>query len=151
MTAIVRRFNTFFCLFLVSFNCVVYGFDDIKVFNAFKNTFPLVDNSELLTIQSIVVDRAVEKLNTIGVYHNISTFCSLDEQEILNVLMKAVLGSLVSDKDKQPFQIDATTGQIVYTDNFTNNRLIIFQVLVFSLLIALARTWFVASDSRKNQ
>lgn len=151
MITTTKRFNTFFCCVFICLNCMVHGFDDVKVFNAFKKTFPLQDNSELLTKQAIVVNRAIERLNSIGVYYNVSTFCSLDEQEILNVLMHAVLGFLVIEEEKQPFQIDVTTGKLVFTDNFTNNRLIIFQVLVFSLLIALARTWYVALEDKKTQ
>eukprot|EP00961_Rhodomonas_salina_P064513 867963-Rhodomonas_salina.2 len=120
---------------------------DELLYTAFKTVFPLKDGSELLARRSVIIDAAMEHLSTTGIPRNITQFCAMDEAEIMVVFMKATLGNLVMSDEIadafQPYLADPTTGKLVYVDDFTNNRLLIFQVLVFSLLIALARTWYI--------
>ena len=125
------------------------AFDDAALFQAFTAVFPLRDGSEVLAQDTVFAGEARAHLDLLGVPHNVSGVCTMDESALLLVLMKASLGNLVQDEDpaagdkiRQPYQANAVSGKLEYVDNFTSNRLVIFQVLVFSLLLGLARSWY---------
>jgi hypothetical protein len=128
----------------------VNAFDSAALFTAFKAVFPPRDGSEILSDETVFAAEARRHLDTLGVPHSLSGFCALPEERVLEILMKASLGNLVMsndtdapDKIRQPYQTNPVTGHLEYVDNYASNRLVIFQVLVFGLLLALGRSWFL--------
>ena len=81
----------------------------------------------------------------------------MGEGPILRILMKASLGNLVQDADpsakdkiRQPYLANPVTGKLQYVDSYNSNRLLIFQVLVFGLLLALGRSWMLLAIKNEN-
>lgn len=130
-------------------------FDKTIVYEAFIKTFPLIEDSELLTKESVLIEKALEHLDALDIPRNLTLFCQSNETFIVNILMTAVLGNLVkkddafaNDHGTQPFLSDPISGEIVYVENFMTNRIIVFQVLVFSLVLALGRSWSAAKSKK---
>ncbi len=126
------------------------AFDSAALFAAFKAVFPPRDGSEILSDEAVFAAEARRHLDLLGVPANLSALCALPEQRVLELLMKASLGNLVMSEDPdapgkiaQPYQSDPVSGRLEYVDSYASNRLVIFQVLVFGLLLALAHSWFV--------
>lgn len=129
--------------------------DKTIVYEAFIKTFPLIEDSELLTKESVLIEKALEQLDGLDIPRNLTLFCQSNETFIVNILMTAVLGNLVrenkaftNDHGTQPFLSDPISGEIVYVENFMTNRIIVFQVLVFSLVLALGRSWTAAKTKQ---
>lgn len=134
------------------------AFSDAKLFTAFTAVFPLRDGSDVLAHDTVFAAEARAHLDLLGVPHNASAVCALDEDALLLVLMKASLGNLLqaedpdaADKIRQPYLANAVTGKLEYVDNYTSNRVVVFQVLVFSLLLGLARSWYQLAGRVKGR
>lgn len=130
----------------------VLAFDDVSVSEAFLRVFPYTDDSRPLASEpvAVIARQAARRLALLGVPQNSSALCGLPEEKVLEVLMKAVLGNLFVEKDelpagalKTPFQTNPVTGLLEYADNYTSNRMTIFQVLICGLVIGLGRAWFL--------
>ena len=124
--------------------------DASALFNAFIEVFPLKDGSQYLASYntSVLEQQALLQLAYLGVPDNITLYCQLPEADIVRTLMLAALGNLLvnttdSDGCGAPFVSDATSGHIERANSFAHNRVLIFEIIIFSLLIALARAWFV--------
>ena len=124
------------------------GFDNVAVYAAFSHVFPFKDGSVLLagSDTSVFEMQALDQLGYIGVTDNVTVFCAKPEEEILVVLMKAALGNLIvntsGDEKNRPFVVDPVTGKLEPVESLQNNRVLVFEVLVFALLLALARSWY---------
>ena len=134
------------------------AFEDTAVFDAFKAVFPFKDGSEVLVEEAVFLLEAQYHLDLLGVPHNLSAFCSLPEEEVMLVLMKASLGNLVlrdddtaAGKIRQPYLANPLTGKLQYVDNYTTNRVMILQVLIFCLLVALARSWYLLDHGGEGE
>lgn len=137
--------------------CVFDPFNETLLANAFRQVFPVEDGSEVLVGESVFAQEAENHLEVLGVPTTPKEFRELSEESLLEVIMKASLGNLVLDPDpdaegkvQQPYQANPLTGKIEYVDNFQTSRIAIFQVLVLSLLLALARSWFLLENAKKK-
>jgi hypothetical protein len=126
------------------------AFEQAALFAAFKAVFPPRDGSEILSDEAVFAAEARRHLALLGAPANMSALCALPEERVLELLMKASLGNLVMSEDPeapgkiaQPYQADPVSGRVVFVDSYASNRLVVFQVLVFGLLLALAHSWFV--------
>ena len=121
--------------------------DPALLLEAFKHVFPLKDGSEILVRDSAFELEALHHIELLGVSSNTSDFCALDETTVLTILMKASLGNLLmatsESQDTQPYQANPITGKLEFVDSYDSNRLLVFQVLVFSLLLGIARSWLL--------
>lgn len=143
-------------LWLAALCSQCHCFDSTILYEAFTSVFPLKDGSHLLLDETVFIEEALRHLDLLQVPHTKAEFCALDEARIATVIMKASLGNLVQDEDplardklRQPYQANPLTGKIEYVNNYTSNRLMIFEVLIYSLLLALARSWYVMDQSAK--
>jgi acetyl esterase/lipase len=110
------------------------------LFAAFKSVFPVRDGSTILAQEDVFSREAREHLDLLGVPHSAAAFCAeTEEADVLKVLMKASLGNIVGT----PFQANPVSGKLEAVDTYETNRVAVFQVLVFALLLALARSWFL--------
>lgn len=126
------------------------AYSPAALFDAFRAVFPVKDGSEILAEESVFAAEAQRHLDLLGIPANLTAFCALPEEQVLGIFMKASLGNLVQDADpsarekiRQPYLANPQTGRLEYVDNFTSNRLVVFQVLVFGLLMALGRSWYL--------
>lgn len=120
---------------------VSHAFTPSVLLAQFKTVFPLEDGSELMSDDSALIDAALRELQKAGIPLNTTAFCAQSETDIVHALMLASLGNFVHGDAK--YVADATDGQIVERDSWRGNRILVLECLVFALLIALAKSWFV--------
>lgn len=146
-------------LLLITHNiCPVYTeLDHDALFQAFTEVFPLKDGSAYLTSYntSVLEKQALTLLSFIGVPQNVTEFCQQPEEQIIRVMILASLGNLIAnttdgDECASPFVSDATSGVIERANSFASNRVLIFEVIIFSLLLALARAWYVIQSDEEQ-
>lgn len=129
----------------------------------FERTFPLRDESRLVAPDSLLVTRALEQFVLLQIPLNASAFDAvtgaldgpMTEAQLVRVFMLAALGNLVRGSDCA-LQSDPVTGSLVPSNTYTANRVLVFEVLVFVLVLALGVLWFFeptppgARRARKN-
>jgi hypothetical protein len=129
------------------------------LFEAFTEVFPVRDGSTILAEEAVFTREAEHHLELLGVPGSMAAFCAeVSEAALLRVLMHASLGNLVREPDHKtnqpvagPYMTDPITGVIERVDTYESNRVVVFQVLVFSLLVALARSWYLIETQQPQQ
>ena len=145
----VRAFVHAFVFVCVLFANTCHAFNNVAVYEAFSLVFPFKDDSVLLagSNTSVFELQALDQLSYLGVTNSVGDFCAKSEAEILVVLMKAALGNLLVNTTgegcNRPFVVDPVSGKLERVESLENNRVLVFEVLVFALLLALARSWYV--------
>ena len=122
---------------------ISHSFDTALLTEAFSKAFPLRDGSTLAVSNTVLVDEALWRINELGVPMDPTQCGTMSEAKLLDVYMKAALGTFMNETECA-FQADPVTARIVPADTWFTNRVLVFEVLVFMLLIALARLWFVS-------
>jgi hypothetical protein len=128
---------------------VLAVFNESVVHNEFVTVFPMKDGATLSMGSYVFYERGLQVLSRLPV--NItsceSVMCGKTEAEFVHILMLAVLGSFVvgqeGDGCKAPWVSDPVTGSLQQVDTFISNSILVFEVLVFILVISLARVWYV--------
>ena len=121
---------------------IEHSFNEELLVSAFQAAFPLRDGSTLAVSDTALVNEALWRINELGVPLDPAQAGTMSEATLLEVYMRAALGTFVNGTECA-FQTDPVTARIVPADTWYSNRVLVFQVLVILLLICLARLWFV--------
>lgn len=127
-----------------------HTYDPELLLREFKSTFPLRDGSTLISEQSTLVQAALHQFQVLGIPLNQSEVGGMQQDTLLHVFMLAVLGNLALDDSGRQFVADSITGKIVLESTYESNRVLVFEVLVFAVLVALARVWLVDTQCRQQ-
>jgi len=119
-----------------------HGFNSTLLLKVFQDEFPLQDGARLASSESVLIKQVLYQLSSLGVPLNASLVTELSEEKLLQVYMLAVTGNLVKE-NTQMFRVDTVSGKLVMADTYENNRQLIFEIMVFALLLVLGKTWFV--------
>lgn len=129
---------------------ISHSFDTDLLVAAFSNAFPLRDGSTLAVSNTVLVNEALWRINELGVPMDPAQVGTMSEANLLDVYMKAALGTFMNETECA-FHADPVTARIVPADTWFTNRVLVFEVLVFLLLIALARLWFISKPSVEKE
>ncbi len=124
------------------------------VHDEFVSVFPMKDGATLSVGSYVFYERGLQVLGRLNITSCEGVMCGKTESEFVHVLMLAVLGSFVvgqeGDGCKAPWVSDPVTGSLQQVDTFVSNRILVFEVLVFILVISLARVWYVLHKNEET-
>ena len=118
------------------------------VYQSFLRTFPLSEGSSLLVEEGVLTAKALQHIQMLGVPDNITQFRAQSDGFLIDIIMQAALGSLGNNTRGETEALymivaDPTTGTLRRVDSLTHNRILVFEVMVFALLLALTRAWYL--------
>lgn len=140
---------------LCNFLCVTGMLNRTLLYNSFVRTFPIRDSSIIMTDNSALVQSAVREIHKLGVPDNITLFRSQSDEFLIDIMMLAALGNMANATKEDIHAIaiivaDPATGRLERLDSITHNRILILEVMIFVLVIALGRSWFVLHEKTND-
>jgi len=137
----------FFLVFSVQFSdgLLVNVTNKQLLYNAFSNVFNVQDQIEMNN--DIVLSKAILELSKMGVTESLNNLCTLDAENVYDILMKAALGEyILSLKDPNDWVItldNVETGQLIRKRSFSATQFAILETLLIISIVALGRVLWI--------
>lgn len=128
--------------------CLVSGaacLNDTAVFGAFASVFALRD--KISDRETPVLRQAFLELEKMGVHKNLDNLCSLSQETVALVLMKAALAEYIMGlRDPNDWSVvvaNAETGQLTRQRSFSATRFAVIETLLLIAIVALGRVMWL--------
>jgi hypothetical protein len=133
---------------LLSLACACSAISDDSIVRSFATVFHLKDS--VSDLNTPVLRQALMQLDKMGIPSSLSTVCSLPEEAVAQLLMKAALAEFVIGlQDASDWSIvvaDAGTGQLTRQRSFSAVRFAVIESLVLIAVAALGRAVWVINN-----
>jgi hypothetical protein len=114
---------------------------------AFASVFGLQD--DMSATNNPVLLKALMHLDKMGINSSLTSVCSLPDDVVANLLMKAALAEYVTGlKDPNDWQVvvaDASTGQLTRQRSFSATRFAVMESLLLVAVAALGRVVWIGN------